>query len=94
MTASAPDPFAPARGRVVFAGYKGHLGRAIVIDHGYRMRTTFGHAHELSVERGQTVGRGQQIASIGSTGRSTGPHLHYGLEIKGRSVNPLNYILE
>jgi murein DD-endopeptidase MepM/ murein hydrolase activator NlpD len=85
---------APARGRVVFAGYKGHLGRAIVIDHGYRMRTTFGHAHELSVERGQTVGRGQQIASIGSTGRSTGPHLHYGLEIKGRSVNPLNYILE
>jgi murein DD-endopeptidase MepM/ murein hydrolase activator NlpD len=85
---------APARGRVVFSGYKGHMGRTVVLDHGFRMRTTFGHAKELNVRPGQEVERGQRIASIGSTGRSTGPHLHYALEINGRTVNPLNYILE
>jgi murein DD-endopeptidase MepM/ murein hydrolase activator NlpD len=94
--AAAPGTpiIAPARGRVVFSGYKGHMGRTVVLDHGFRMRTTFGHAKELNVRPGQEVERGQRIASIGSTGRSTGPHLHYALEINGRSVNPLNYILE
>jgi murein DD-endopeptidase MepM/ murein hydrolase activator NlpD len=85
---------APARGKVVFAGRKGPLGKTLVIDHGFGLRTSYGHAAEFHVERGEAIERGQQIASVGSTGRSTGPHLHYAVEVKGRSVNPYNYIFE
>ena len=85
---------APARGRVIFAGHKGHLGNTIVVDHGFKMRTTFGHTKEMHVKTGEEIRRGQIIASVGSTGRSTGPHLHYGISVKGRAVNPLNYILQ
>jgi len=85
---------APARGRVIFAGRKGPLGKTIMIDHGFGLRTSFGHTAEFHVKRGQEVERGQRIASVGSTGRSTGPHLHYAVEVRGRSVNPSNYIFE
>jgi murein DD-endopeptidase MepM/ murein hydrolase activator NlpD len=85
---------APARGRVVFAGRKGPLGKTLVIDHGFGLRTSYGHAAEIHVEKGEAIERGQRIASVGSTGRSTGPHLHYAVEVKGRSVNPHNYIFE
>jgi murein DD-endopeptidase MepM/ murein hydrolase activator NlpD len=73
--------FAPARGRVRFVGRKGPLGNTVVIDHGYGVRTLYGHNSELHVKIGEQVVRGQQIASVGSTGRSTGPHLHYVVEV-------------
>jgi murein DD-endopeptidase MepM/ murein hydrolase activator NlpD len=84
----------PARGRVVFVGDKGPLGLALIIDHGFGVRTTFGHTREIFVKVGQSVERGQRIAAVGNSGRSTGPHLHYGLEINGRSVDPADYILD
>jgi murein DD-endopeptidase MepM/ murein hydrolase activator NlpD len=85
---------APARGRVVFVGRKGPLGKTLKIDHGFGLRTFYGHAAEIHVKRGQEVERGERIASVGSTGRSTGPHVHYSVEVNGRSVNPRNYIFE
>jgi murein DD-endopeptidase MepM/ murein hydrolase activator NlpD len=85
---------APARGRVVFAGRKGPLGKTLVIDHGFGLRTSYGHAAQTHVKKGQEIERGEPIASVGSTGRSTGPHLHYTVEVKGRSVDPHNYIFE
>jgi len=85
---------APARGRVVFVGRKGPLGKTVMIDHGFGLRTSYGHAAEIYAEKGQEVERGERIAAVGSTGRSTGPHLHYTVEVKGRSVNPHNYIFE
>jgi hypothetical protein len=85
---------APARGRVVFSGRKGPLGKTLVIDHGFGLRTSYGHAAEILVKKGEEVERGQHVASVGSTGRSTGPHVHYAVEVKGRSANPYNYIFE
>jgi murein DD-endopeptidase MepM/ murein hydrolase activator NlpD len=85
---------APARGRVVFAGKKGPLGRTVILDHGYGVRTTYGHNGKLHVKRGQEVERGEKIAAVGNSGRSTGPHLHYAVQVDGRRVNPMNYILD
>jgi murein DD-endopeptidase MepM/ murein hydrolase activator NlpD len=85
---------APARGRVVFVGRKGPLGKALVLDHGYGVRTTYGHTAEVFVQPGETVERGQRIASIGMSGRTTGPHLHYAVEVNGEPRNPIDYIVE
>ncbi len=85
---------APARGRVTFVGRKGALGKCVVIDHGYGVRTTYGHNDDTFVSPGEEVERGQRIASIGMSGRTTGPHLHYGVEVSGSPRNPLDYILE
>jgi murein DD-endopeptidase MepM/ murein hydrolase activator NlpD len=85
---------APARGRVVFAGTNGALGRMVELDHGYGVRSHFGHLSKSLVKQGQTVERGAPIGAVGSTGRSTGPHLHYGVEVNGRTVNPIDYIFE
>jgi murein DD-endopeptidase MepM/ murein hydrolase activator NlpD len=85
---------ASARGRVVFAGPKGSLGKVAILEHGFGIRTTYGHAQEVLVRPGQAVERGQVIASVGSSGRSTGPHLHYAVERDGRTANPIDYIVE
>jgi len=85
---------APARGRVSFVGDKGPLGRALVIDHGYGVRTFYGHTSEIDVRVGEEVDRGQVVAKLGSSGRSTGPHLHYSVEVNGRAKNPLDYIFD
>lgn len=85
---------APARGRVVFAGMNGALGRMVELDHGYGLRTHYGHLLKANVKQGQTVERGTPIGEVGSTGRSTGPHLHYGVEVNGRNVDPNDYIFE
>ena len=85
---------APARGRATFVGNKGPLGRALVIDHGFGVKTMYGHTSEIFVKAGATVERGQKIAAIGSTGRSTGPHLHYVVEVNGTPRNPLDYIFD
>ena len=85
---------APARGRVTFVGKKGPLGKTLVVDHGYGVRTVYGHTQTIHVRPGETVERGQRIAEIGSSGRSTGPHLHYVVEVGGKPRNPLDYILD
>ncbi len=85
---------APASGRVVFAGRRGAFGRVVEIDHGFGVRTIFGHTDDIYVRVGQRVERGTRIASVGSTGRSTGPHLHYQVQANGRTVNPGDYIFE
>ena len=88
------DVIASARGVVEFAGKRGPLGNVVIIDHGYDVRTHYGHNDELFVKRGDGVERGQRIASLGNSGRSTGPHLHYTVEVAGKPVNPLNYIFD
>jgi murein DD-endopeptidase MepM/ murein hydrolase activator NlpD len=84
---------ATADGVVSFAGKKGLLGNTIVVDHGYGFVTRFGHAHKLLKKRGETVKRGEVIAYVGNTGRSTGPHVHYEVQINGVQVNPKRYIM-
>jgi murein DD-endopeptidase MepM/ murein hydrolase activator NlpD len=88
------DVFAPAQGKVVFSGNRGPLGKSVIIDHGYGVRTQYGHSDDLYVKTGETVQRGQRIAALGNSGRSTGPHLHYVVEVKGKAVNPLDYIFD
>jgi murein DD-endopeptidase MepM/ murein hydrolase activator NlpD len=88
------DIVAPAQGKVVFSGSRGPLGKSVIIDHGYGVRTQYGHSDDLYVKTGETVQRGQRIAALGNSGRSTGPHLHYVVEVKGKAVNPLDYIFD
>lgn len=85
---------APGRGRVVFVGRKGALGRTVVVDHGYGIQTTYGHLGDVLVRKGQEVERGEPIGRIGSSGRTTGPHLHYSVAVRGKAVNPVDYIFE
>ena len=85
---------APARGRIVFVGSRGPLGKSVVVDHGFGVRTFYGHTSQVLVKSGDLVERGQQIAKVGNTGRSTGPHLHYTVEVNKRSRDPLDYILD
>ncbi len=84
---------ATADGIVSFTGNKGLLGKAIVLDHGHGMMTRYGHAHKILVKTGDKVKRGDKIALVGSTGRTTGPHLHYEVLLNGIRVNPDKYIL-
>jgi murein DD-endopeptidase MepM/ murein hydrolase activator NlpD len=94
--AGAPgtDIIAPAEGEVVFSGTRGPLGYSVIIDHGYGVRTQYGHAKELFVKKGDRVKRGDTIASLGNSGRSTGPHLHYVVEVNGKTRDPLDYIFD
>ncbi|HEY9860756.1 MAG TPA: peptidoglycan DD-metalloendopeptidase family protein [Candidatus Obscuribacterales bacterium] len=78
-------------GIVIYAGWYGGYGNAIVIDHGNGITTLYGHASELFAAEGQVVQRGQAIASVGSTGLSTGPHLHFEVRQAGEPVDPMNY---
>jgi len=84
---------APADGLVVFVGREGNFGNMLAINHGYNLMTRYGHLHKFRVKKGQYVKRGQIIAEVGKTGRSTGPHLHYEVVLNGVPVNPLRYIL-
>ena len=84
----------PAKGVVTFAGNSGGYGKVLVVDHGYGLRTRYAHLSELSVHVGDRVDRGDRIGRIGNSGRSTGPHLHYEVEVNGVCENPMNYILE
>lgn len=84
---------APADGIVVFTGNKGGLGKVVVIDHGRGMVTRYGHLKTSLFKRGSHVKRGDKIALVGNTGRSTAPHLHYEVHLNGIPVNPAKYIL-
>lgn len=84
---------APADGRVIKVTRYKKIGRVVVIDHGYGFQTTYGHLSEAKVKVGQRVKRGELIALMGSTGYSTGPHLHYQVTRNGKYLDPLKYIL-
>ena len=83
----------PADGLVTFAGSKGLMGKMVTIEHGFGMVTRYGHTQKLLKKKGDRVKRGETIALVGNTGRSTGPHLHYEIRLNGVSVNPTNYFL-
>jgi murein DD-endopeptidase MepM/ murein hydrolase activator NlpD len=85
---------AAADGIVVRAGRMGSLGKAVYLAHGFGITTRYGHMAELSVEPGQKVERGDVVGRVGSTGRSTGYHLHYEVWIDGSPVDPLAYIFD
>jgi murein DD-endopeptidase MepM/ murein hydrolase activator NlpD len=85
--------YASANGRVKAIRRMGHLGITLIMDHGNGIETYYGHILKATVNRGQTVKRGDKIAEMGNSGRSTGPHLHYAVKKKGRWVNPMDYIL-
>ena len=84
---------AGAKGTATFVGWQHGYGRLIVIDHGGGLTTRYGHLSEFDIEQGTEVARGQFIGRVGSTGRSTGPHLHYEIRINDDPVNPLQYLL-
>lgn len=85
---------APADGVVTFAGVKGFFGKLMIIDHGYGMVTRYAHIRKFLKQPGEAVKRGDIIAEVGSTGRTTGPHLHYEVLVSGAPVNPEKYILD
>lgn len=84
---------ATANGTVTFAGKKGAFGNVVVIDHGHGMVTRYAHTEKMLVKRNDKVKRGDTIALIGNTGRSTGNHVHYEVHLNGIPINPEKYIL-
>ena len=84
---------APATGKVIKKGYDKYLGKYVKIDHGQDVVSTYGHLSGFNVSPGQKVVRGDVVGFMGSSGLSTGHHLHYMVKIKNRCVNPLHYIL-
>jgi len=84
--------YAADDGTVIFAGWSNGYGNNVVIDHGGGMKTRYAHASKLFVKVGEKVDRGEQIAAMGSTGWSTGPHIHFEVMVNGVKLNPLNYI--
>jgi murein DD-endopeptidase MepM/ murein hydrolase activator NlpD len=83
---------AAATGRVITAAWQRGYGNVIYVDHGSGLSTRYGHLSEIDVSVGQTVARGQTIGLVGSTGRSTGPHLHYEVRINNQPVDPRQYL--
>lgn len=91
------DPYgasvsASKTGEVIYSGWISGYGNTIIIDHGNGVQTLYGHNSELLVSVGQQVSRGDTIALVGSTGMSTGPHIHWEIRINGQHVNPLDYL--
>ncbi|HWG95778.1 MAG TPA: M23 family metallopeptidase [Nitrospira sp.] len=85
---------APAQGRITSIGYDPKLGNIVRVDHGFGVETLYGHLAKALVKEGQRVERGDVIALVGSSGLSTGPHLHYMVKLNGQALDPTKYILE
>lgn len=83
--------YAAAAGKVVFAGWRNGYGKTVIIDHGGGLETLYAHAANIFVTQGQSVAKGQTIASCGLTGRTTGYHLHFEVHKNGSKINPLSY---
>ncbi|MDY3113849.1 MAG: peptidoglycan DD-metalloendopeptidase family protein [Helicobacter sp.] len=83
---------AAGNGKVIFAGRKGGYGKTVIIQHDNGYKTLYAHMHRISVRNGAIVKQGKQIGSVGSTGLSTGPHLHFGLYRNGNAVNPQKHL--
>jgi murein DD-endopeptidase MepM/ murein hydrolase activator NlpD len=84
--------YATAPGKVVFAGWRGRYGRTIEIDHGHGIRTRYAHLRKILVKAGQEVDHRQKIGLVGSSGRSTGPHVHYEVRYKNQARNPMKFL--
>ncbi len=92
---SAPDGtrvVAPADGTVIFAGYRAGYGKIAVIDHRFGVITRYGHLSRFNVQSGQRITRGDVIGYVGSTGRSTGPHLHFEIWAHSKPIDPMKYM--
>ena len=85
--------YAANSGTVTYAGEMSGYGNYVVIDHGNGFETAYAHCNSISVSSGDTVAKGQVIAHIGSTGNSTGPHLHFEIKENGEFLNPLDYVI-
>src|SRR6185312_3091128 len=85
---------APADGVVIFTGAKAGYGNFIMIAHGYGVVTRYGHNHQNMVQPGQKIARGEQIATVGDSGRTTGPHVHYEIVVNGKTNDPKKFILD
>lgn len=83
--------YATGNGTVQKAGWEGLYGNCITINHGFGYVTRYAHLSKIGVRKGQKVVRGEKIGQVGSTGKSTGPHLHYEVHLKGHIMNPVNY---
>jgi len=83
---------AAASGTVIYAGWLGGYGNLVVVDHGNGLSTAYAHASSILVSVGQTVSQGQTVSLVGSTGHSTGPHLHFEVRVNGVAVDPLPYL--
>jgi len=93
MSASSGTPIASCRaGTVVIAGSQGGYGNAVVIDHGGGMATLYAHQSRIAVSAGQRVSAGEVVGYVGSTGMSTGPHLHFEVRLSGNPVDPASYL--
>ncbi len=90
--ASGTPVLAAESGKVIMAQWNGGYGKCVVIDHGGGITTLYGHNSSLSVSVGQKVTKGQQIALVGSTGNSTGPHIHFEVLINGKHTDPMAYV--
>jgi murein DD-endopeptidase MepM/ murein hydrolase activator NlpD len=86
--------YTPSDGTVVYVGTENGYGKVLVVDHGYGVKTRYAHLSEIHVRLGARVNRGDRVASVGNTGRSTGPHLHYEVRVNGIPENPRKFILE
>ena len=87
-----PTIYAPAPGKVVFAAWSGEFGNMVEIDHGFGVKTRYAHLGEIKVSVGEEVGFHRAIGVIGTTGRTTGAHLHYEIHVDDRIRNPLNFL--
>jgi murein DD-endopeptidase MepM/ murein hydrolase activator NlpD len=85
--------YSTAPGKVVFAGRKGRYGKLVEIDHGFGLRTRYAHLRKISVKIGQQLVHRQKIGLLGSSGRSTGPHVHYEVRFEGKPLNPRKFIM-
>ena len=83
--------YVTGNGKVIKAGWEGLYGQCITVDHGFGYVTKYAHMSKIIARKGQKVVRGEVIGEVGSTGKSTGPHLHYEVHVKGKVVNPVNY---
>lgn len=88
---SGTDVYATGEGTIVKMGWQTGYGKTIVIDHGFGYQTLYAHLKDFRTRLGKKVIRGEVIGEVGNTGKSTGPHLHYEVHVKGRVVNPVNY---
>jgi murein DD-endopeptidase MepM/ murein hydrolase activator NlpD len=83
---------ARAPGKVVFAGRNGMYGNMVEVDHGYGLRTRYGHLSQIAVRQGQSVNVRDKLGAVGSTGRSTAPHLHYEILFNGKTIDPRKFV--
>lgn len=88
------DIYATGNATVTFVGWKQGYGNCVILSHGFNYETLYAHLHKAIVRQGQKVKRGDVIALVGNTGKSTGPHLHYEVHYKGRAVDPRNFYFQ